>query len=139
MILKTGIDLVEIERIAAINPAIRRRFIERIFTPAEQLELGDSNERLAGGFALKEAVSKALGCGIGPIRWHEINIHHNSAGAPQLILSGQAAILAAQQGLDTWSVSISHSRTHAVALAVAAGMGDGLNNADLPAENDQVL
>ena len=121
MILRSGIDLVDIQRLEDINPAIRRRFIERIFNAQERSDLGDSNERLAGGFAVKEAVVKALGCGIGPVSWHEMIIHHNASGAPELELSGQAAAIAAGLGLNQWSISISHSRTHAIGLAIATG------------------
>jgi holo-[acyl-carrier protein] synthase len=121
MLLRTGIDLIEINRIEGLNPAIRRRFIERVFTPEEINELGDSNERLAGGFAVKEAVSKALGCGIGSISWHDIIIHHLPGGQPTLELTGNAANLAADLHLTQWSISISHSKSHAVASAVALG------------------
>ena len=65
MILRTGMDLIEIERLAKINPAIRRRFITRVYTPREISICRDSNASLSGRFAAKEAVSKALGTGIG--------------------------------------------------------------------------
>jgi holo-[acyl-carrier protein] synthase len=121
MWLSTGIDLVEINRLEALNPAIRRRFLERIFTSEELVELGDSNERLAGGFAVKEAVSKSLGCGIGSISWHEIIIHHLPSGQPTLALTGKAAETAAGLHLTQWAISISHSKSHAVASVVALG------------------
>jgi holo-[acyl-carrier protein] synthase len=124
MRLSTGIDLVEINRLEGLNPAIRQRFLKRIFTPEELVELGNSNERLAGGFAVKEAVSKALGCGIGSISWHEIIIHHLPGGQPTLELTGNAAETAARLHLTQWAISISHSKSHAVASAVALGIDD---------------
>ena len=85
MLLKTGVDLVEIERLKNLKPEIRQRFIQRVFTPGEIIELGDVNQRLSAGFAAKEAVAKALGCGIGPVGWQEIVIHHLPSGEPTLL------------------------------------------------------
>jgi holo-[acyl-carrier protein] synthase len=121
MLLKTGVDLVEIDRLKNLKPEIRQRFIERVFTPGERAELGDSNQRLSAGFAAKEAVAKALGCGFGPIGWQEVAVHHLPSGEPTLLLYGKAAQLAAAQGLTQWSISISHSRTHAIAMVVGLG------------------
>jgi len=121
MILRTGVDILEIDRLNSVSPAIRRRFIERVYTPAERAILGDDNEALAGRFAAKEAVSKALGSGIGYVHWQDIEILDGPYGAPILNLYGNAVKIAERLALDTWSVSISHSRTHAVAVAVAAG------------------
>lgn len=124
MVLRSGIDLVDISRLETINPAIRNRFIERIFTPLEISEVGNSNERIAGGFAAKEAVSKALGCGFGPIDWHEVIIHHLSSGEPFIELQGKAIQFAQTYHLTQWSISISHTKTHAVAMVVALGVDD---------------
>jgi len=121
MQLKTGVDLVEIDRLKNLNPGIRQRFIERVFAPSEIAELGDSNQRLSAGFAAKEAVSKALGCGIGLVGWQEIVIHHLPSGEPTLFLYGNAARQAELLGLTQWSISISHSKTHAIAMVVALG------------------
>ena len=74
-----------------------------------------------GAFAAKEAVAKALGTGIGDVGWLEIEILGDEQNAPTLILSGAAKKRAADLGLSDWSVSISHSMTHAVAIAVAIG------------------
>ena len=124
MILRTGVDLVEISRFKHLKPEIRQRFIERIFIPEEIQEFGDSDQRLAAGFAAKEAASKALGCGIGPISWHEISLTHLPNGEPVIQFSGKAAALAAEMGLRQWSISISHSKTHAIAMVVALGVQD---------------
>lgn len=119
MNIRTGIDIVEIERLAMVSPAIRRRFIQRVYTPAELAIIGDDNEALAGRFAVKEAVSKALGSGIGYVRWQDIEVLDGPYGEPILNLYGNAVRISEQLALDSWSVSISHSRTHAVAVAVA--------------------
>lgn len=121
MILRTGVDLVENER---IGDAIQRhggRFLNRIFTPAEQELSGGRLPSLAGRYAAKEAVSKAFQSGIGDMQWVEIEILQDARSAPRLVLHGQAAEIAAEQGLTTWSISISHTETHAVGMAVALG------------------
>ncbi len=119
--LRTGIDLIEIGRLDSIQPRIRERFLARVYTPGELEESQGAAAFLAGRFAAKEAVAKALGCGIGPVRWQDIEIRHGPQGEPVLRLHGRAAELANQQGLATWSISISHSQSHAVAVAVAIG------------------
>lgn len=120
-VLRTGIDLVEVGRIEQLNEAIRERFLRRVFTPAELELAGERWESAAGRVAAKEAVAKALGCGIGPVQWQEIEIRRGENGEPVLALHGEAQRVADALGLTTWSVSISHSKTHAVAVAVAIG------------------
>lgn len=119
--LRTGIDTIEIARLEQLQPGIKTRFLERVFTPLELAEANGSDASLAGRFAAKEAVAKALGCGIGPVRWQDIEIRKAESGAPLLALHGAALDLAKQAGLASWSISISHNRTFAVAVAVAAG------------------
>ncbi len=121
MILASGVDLIEIDRFNNVRPALLKRFLARIYTPAELAEAGGSQPSLAGLFAAKEAVAKALGTGIGLISWQEIEILSSPDGEPRLQLHGNADKIAQQKGLAVWSISISHSRTHAVALAVAIG------------------
>lgn len=117
--LRSGIDLVEIRRMASQRPEIHARFLQRVFTPLELEQAGGSTASLAGRFAAKEAVAKALGCGIGAVGWQAIEIQRGEHGEPLLVLSGKALQAAEDLGLSTWSVSISHTRTYAVAVAVA--------------------
>ncbi|MEA4906089.1 MAG: holo-ACP synthase [Chloroflexi bacterium] len=119
--LRSGVDLIEIDRLAGIDPAIRQRFLERVFTPGELADAGGSDASLAGRFAAKEAAAKALGCGIGPVSWQEIEVQRGPQRQPLLVLHGAARRLADEQGLTRWSLSISHSRTHAIAMVVALG------------------
>lgn len=119
--IASGVDLVEIERFQAALSRHGSRFLERVFTEAEILEAGDHLASLAARFAAKEAVAKALGTGIGPVSWREIEIRRGSARQPLLQLHGAAAQLAAEMGLTDWSISLSHSQDMAVAVAVAAG------------------
>ena len=120
MILRCGVDLVEIERFQ-MQPRLRERFLARIFTP-EEIELcNDKDQTFAGRFAVKEAVAKALGSGIGEISWQEIEVLADEQHAPQLVLHGKAAERAQALGLTQWSVSISHQSSLAVGMAVALG------------------
>jgi holo-[acyl-carrier protein] synthase len=120
MILRCGVDLVEIERFQ-MQPRLRERFLARIFTPAEIELCADKDQTFAGRFAVKEAVAKALGSGIGEISWQEIEVLADDQRAPLLVLHGKAAERAQALGLTQWSVSISHQSTLAVGMAVALG------------------
>ncbi len=121
MKIASGIDLVEIERFQATLDRHGNRFLERVFTEAERKEAGDQTASLAARFAAKEAVAKALGTGIGPVSWHDIEIRRGAARQPLLMLHGAAARLAAELGLIEWSISLSHTHEMAVAVAFAAG------------------
>jgi holo-[acyl-carrier protein] synthase len=126
-ILRSGVDIVELSRLEGLKPAIRKRFLERVFTPLELANASASDAALMGRFAAKEAVAKALGCGIGKVGWKEVEILEDEEGAPQLSLHGNAKELAKSLRLKLWSISISHSRTHAVAMAVALGFSSAEN------------
>jgi phosphopantetheine--protein transferase-like protein len=125
MTLRSGIDTIEVSRLEEIRPAIRERFIRRVFTEVEVAQARDQNEALSGIFAAKEAVSKALGTGIGFVRWRDIEIIHLPSGRPTVKLHGNAEKVARELGLTEWSVSISHDRNKAIAMAIA--IGDGKN------------
>jgi holo-[acyl-carrier protein] synthase len=121
MILRTGVDIIEIERIESVLARHEERFLERVYTQRERDLFRGSAEEIAARFAAKEAVSKALGTGIGPVFWREIETLRNRAGAPVLHLHGQARQIADRLGLTNWSVSLSHSNEHAIAFVVAMG------------------
>lgn len=121
MNLRTGVDLIEISRIEEVVSRHGKHYLERIYTPAELKLCGNRTESLAGRFAAKEAVAKALGCGIGDVEWKEIEILGDEQNAPVLNLHGKAARKADKMGLTSWSVSLSHSQNHAIAFVVAIG------------------
>jgi holo-[acyl-carrier protein] synthase len=121
MKLTTGIDLIEIERVADVIARQGERFLQRVYTPRERVDCGKRMESLAARWATKEAVAKALGCGIGDVGFQEIEVQREESGAPSLHLYGAAAKLAEAQGLTTWSISLSHSQSHAIAMVVAIG------------------
>ena len=114
-----GVDIVEIPRIQQTLERHGQRFLDRVYTPAEQAYCRGRAPQLAGRFAAKEAVSKALGTGIRRIHWLNIEVLPNRAGAPKVTLHGRAEARLAALDLTSMEVSISHSRDNAVAMAIA--------------------
>ena len=119
-IIFSGIDLVEIDRFSRLDPAIRVRFYTRVFTPEELDYIGELFNKAAGIFAAKEAVAKALGCGIGPISWQDIAISHTPDNQPIVTLLNRAQEIAKTLHIKQWSISITHSKNTAAAIAIAA-------------------
>jgi holo-[acyl-carrier protein] synthase len=120
-----GIDLVDESRIEKLMKRHGGRFAERVFTSAERhysQKHRQPSERLAGRFAVKEAVMKMLGAGWGGgIAWTDIETVNDPAGRPEVRLSGKTAQLARQMGIEQISVSITHTRGLAIASVVAIG------------------
>lgn len=122
-VVGVGIDLVEIASIALLFSQSGGQFLGRYFTEAE-LAFVDQDarrmQRLAGRFAVKEAVVKALGTGWGDgISWTEIEVFTLPSGAPSVLLSGGAAEAAVH--VSRWFISISYAGAFATAIAVAVG------------------
>ena len=118
--LRCGVDLIECQRIADGVDRFGERFLRRFFTPGERQDCDDMPRRLAARFAAKEAVSKALGTGIGDMRWIDIEIRVDTERRrPRLLLHGEAAAIATRLGLVEWDISLSHSDDMAIAIAVA--------------------
>jgi holo-[acyl-carrier protein] synthase len=115
-----GIDLVDLDRIAHAWQVHGGHFGRRICTQAELdycLAHSDPVPFLAARFAAKEAVSKALGTGIGPqCSFLDIEVIHLESGAPQLRLVGGALELSQQLGVSSWSISLTHSATAAAVV-----------------------
>jgi holo-[acyl-carrier protein] synthase len=116
-----GVDLVDVARIQAVAGRHPDRFLTRHFTERERRECAGLPARLAARWAAKEAAAKALGTGIGPIGWHEVEIVCADRGAPRLELHGAALERARLLGLAAWSVSLTH--TDGLAMAVVAATG----------------
>ncbi len=119
MTIKTGIDLIEISRVQSALDRYGERFLERVFTPGEIAECRGRAEALAVRFAAKEAAVKALGTGIGPVSWREVETRHRPSGEPYLLLHGRAEQIARSLNLTQWAVSLSHSKEMAAAVVVA--------------------
>jgi holo-[acyl-carrier protein] synthase len=119
--VSVGIDVIEIARIARTIADFGDRFLRRVYTERERERYGSRISELAARFAAKEATSKALGTGIRGIRWQEMEVLSNRRGKPVLILHGGASERAAALGLVAFDVSLTHSRTEAMAFVVALG------------------
>ena len=113
MILGSGIDLVEIGRIQQSLERYGQRFLNRVYTSAEQaycLRKRKAAESLAARFAAKEAAAKALGTGIsGGVNWLEIEVTREPGGRPTLLFHGRAAEIAARLGVVHAALSITHT------------------------------
>lgn len=126
--IAVGTDIIEIARIKRSLNDFGQRFLNRVYTERERHWYGDRPNELAARFAAKEATSKALGTGIVGIRWQEMEVLPNRRGKPVLILHGRAAERARQLGLTSFSVSLTHSRTDAMAFVVGFGPGSNMEN-----------
>ena len=118
-LVTTGIDVIEIARIQRTLDDFGERFLHRVYTEYERERYRERVPELAARFAAKEATSKALGTGIRGIRWREMEVVSNRRGKPVLVLHGQAAERAAMLGLYAFDISLTHSRTEAIAFVVA--------------------
>ena len=118
---RIGVDLVDAQ-------AFETRFAGRddalgeVFTDAELTYCRKQRRpwaHLAARFAAKEALLKALQTGLsGPMRWHDIEVVRDPAGAPQLIVTGAVADVVHETHVRVVSVSLSHTATHAVAVVL---------------------
>lgn len=118
-LITAGVDIIEIARIQRALDDFGERFLRKVYTERERAWYGTRVPELAARFAAKEATSKALGTGIRGLYWREMEIISNRRGKPILVLHGNAAARAAQLGLISFDVSLTHSRTEAMAFVVA--------------------
>ena len=114
--LETGVDIVEIDRVAALAARYGERFRRRVFTSQEWADCVGRPASLAARFAAKEAVIKALGCR--EVALHEIEVLRQADGRPRIGLSGRALSRARDLGVQELAVSLSHSHAYAVASVV---------------------
>ncbi len=126
MIVGTGVDLIEVERIRRSIERFGSRFLERVYTPAEiaycQRKRHTAAESFAARFAAKEAGAKALGTGMGfGVTWREIEVRRKFSGQPLLSFSGRAAEQARALGVSNAALSLTHTATHAMAFVVLEG------------------
>jgi holo-[acyl-carrier protein] synthase len=114
MIVGIGVDIAEVAR---LEQALARtpELAARLFAESE---MGHPVRSLAGCFAAKEAVAKALG-GPAGLLWTDAVVGHDSLGRPQLGIYGSVAAAAARLGVTSWHLSISHDGGMCVAMVVA--------------------
>ena len=122
MIKGVGTDMVETGRIKDLLDRHGSTFMRRILTHSETICAGERRDPvpfIAGRWAAKEAISKALGCGIGKdCAWIDMEILPDASGKPHATLSGRASETASSSGVKRIHLSISHERGHAIATAI---------------------
>jgi holo-[acyl-carrier protein] synthase len=125
VILGTGIDLIEVERVVAAYERFGERFVGRILRPSELAYCflhKSPGPFLAARFAAKEAVSKAFGTGIGAhLGWQDIEICRKESGEPYVTLHEKGKILLDSRGARLVHLSLSHTEKHATAIAILEG------------------
>ena len=122
MILGTGIDIIEVARIARSVEKFGERFLQRVLV-ADEIAYCRAHKNpapfLAARFAAKEAVSKAFGTGIGAqLGWRDIEIRRKESGEPFVVLHGKGAELFAMRGAKQLHVSLTHTEIYAAATAI---------------------
>ena len=117
-----GTDIIECDRIAAMQDKHGDEFLRRVFTDREIAYCGDrkmSDLHYAGRWAAKEAVLKVLGTGWAKgIQWTDVEVVNLASGAPLVVLSNRALEIANEQGINQVRVSISHCKAYATAFAI---------------------
>lgn len=127
MVVGIGTDIIEIER---IKRAVERtsRFVDKLLTPRERKNIKEGNKSayasIAGIFAAKEAVSKALGTGFVSFEMVDIEILKDQKGKPFVKLYNGARIRADELGIQQIHVTISHCNTYATAFVITEKEGD---------------
>lgn len=126
MIVAVGIDVCSIDRMRKALGRHGDRFFDRICSPREKQDMKgrDVATALAGRFAVKEALSKALD-GARGVGWHEVEVRRTESGRPVLELSGKALARAHAFGANRWHVTITHDAGIAAAVVILEGVAEG--------------
>jgi holo-[acyl-carrier protein] synthase len=121
-VIGIGVDIIECARIQRSIERFGDRFLRRVFTDGEiaySMAMKFPERHLAARFAGKEAVSKAFGTGIGKaVGWRNIDIQKKENGEPFLVFSGPAKAFAAERGVNSALITLSHTEHHAIACVV---------------------
>ncbi len=116
--LVTGVDIIEIDRVAGVFERYGDRFLKRIYREGEIRYARGRAPQLASRFAAKEAVMKLLGTGVRGVQWRDIEVVRPPGMAPRVVLHGTARARAERIGLTDIALSLSHSKNYAVASVV---------------------
>ncbi len=122
-----GVDIIEVARVQKVYEHHGERFLKRVFTDLEISQCRGKAMRLAGRFAAKEAISKALGTGMHGVAWREMEVVQLRSGRPSVRLHGNARLRAEQLGLNAFDVSIADLQTFSIAIAVALQVAPGVS------------
>jgi holo-[acyl-carrier protein] synthase len=117
-----GADLIEVERVRGVLERQGVRFLERVFTEEERAycsTMAQPHKHYAARFAAKEAVSKCFTTGIGAeLGWRSVSVYHGARHEPLIRLDEKGQALLAHVGATHVLVTLSHTETHAMAVAV---------------------
>jgi holo-[acyl-carrier protein] synthase len=130
-----GVDAVDVDRLRTVMGR-RSGMADRLFTDGERryaLRAADPVPRMATRFAAKEAAMKALGVGIGAVRFDEVEVVRAGLDAPTLVLHGSAAERARASGVERWHLSLTHTDSVAMAFVVAEGRPPTVDGPTAPA------
>lgn len=119
--MTTGVDIIKISRIDKLLKSKKDLFLNRVFTEKEIEYINkkaNSPNTVAGLYAAKEAISKALGTGIGKIAFRDMEINHDSNGKPLVTISCEKDALLKELGINRFDLSISHDGDYAVAFVI---------------------
>ena len=120
MIIGIGIDIIEIDRIAAAYAKSGERFTRRILTPLEKeycLQFTNPVPEIAARFAAKEAFSKAIGTGISRgVAWRQIEVVKDRGRPPRIRVTGRAAEVLARLEGGNIQLSLTHAEAYAAAV-----------------------
>ena len=123
--IRVGADLTCVTDVAASVARFGDRYLRRIYTEHELAtcsgEPAVRAARLAARFAAKEAVMKALGVGLWTFKLRDVEVARHQSGAPELVLRGKATDLAERRGVTGWHLSLTHTDSMAMAVAIALG------------------
>jgi holo-[acyl-carrier protein] synthase len=125
VILGTGVDLAEVNRIRHAVERHGRRFVERVYTPLEIAYVerkANRFERYAARFAAKEAGMKAIGTGWKRgVRWQDFEVVNLASGRPTLKLHGRAAEISRELGVRSIALSLTHTAALGMAYVILEG------------------
>ena len=116
--IAVGIDIIEVDRVRKVFAHHGERFLKRVFTEVEVLQCRGRVEKLAGRFAAKEAISKALGTGLHGVAWREMEVVQLRSGRPSVRLHGNAKRRAEHLELSAFDVSIADLAQLSIAIAI---------------------
>jgi holo-[acyl-carrier protein] synthase len=123
---RIGTDLVHIPRIQALYERFGSQFLSRVYTEAEQRYCLAAKAhlfaRLAGRWAAKEAVTKALGTGWRGLGYRDVEVIRQVSGEPSIQLHNRAAAMVASYAQVSWQVSFSHDKDYAISTVLLVGM-----------------
>ena len=124
MIVNVGIDSADVDRFARLLARDRERLFAALFGETERAAMPALNDKreanyIAGRWAAKEAVLKALGTGIGSVTLPEVGIFARKSGQPYIILYHKALEHSQELGINQWHLSITHVKKIATAYVIA--------------------